>query len=128
MIKTSVIIGASGTAITVVTNKNIAIALGSGDLPVFSTPSMIALMEEASAKVLKEFLEDTAASVGIMVNIEHLAASGLGAKITATARVESVDGRKIVFSVTAKDEKQEIGKGSHVRFIVDKEKFINKLS
>ncbi|MCL2847348.1 MAG: thioesterase family protein [Firmicutes bacterium] len=127
MIKKPITLGVCGEVSTVVTHNNTAIALGSGDLPVFSTPSMIALMEEASAKLLQTFLEDSASSVGTAVNIEHLSASGLGVAITATAKIQEIDGRKVVFIVTAKDENNEIGRGVHTRFIIDKAKFLAKL-
>lgn len=119
--------GLIGTATTVVTDNNTAIAMGSGALPVFATPSMCALMEEAACNAVNSCLEDGMGSVGISLNILHSAPSALGAQITATAQLTSVEGRKLVFSIQAKDEHGMIGKGTHERFIIDNEKFMNKL-
>lgn len=119
--------GLIGTATTIVTDKNTAIAMGSGALPVFATPSMCALMEEAACNAVNGCLEDGMGSVGISLNILHSAPSALGAQITATAQLTSVEGRKLVFSIQAKDEHGTIGKGTHERFIIDNEKFMGKL-
>ena len=99
--------GLTGTAETVVRETNTALAMGSGSLHVFATPSMIALMT--------------------LVNITHDAATGMGKKVTATATLTAVKGRKLVFEITAADEDKQIGKGTHERFIVNKEKFMAKL-
>jgi predicted thioesterase len=121
-------IGASGTANTTVTEKNTAKTVGSGSLEVFSTPMMIALMEEAACNCLANYLEAGQTSVGTMINAAHMAASPVGAKITATATVGVVEKRKITFIVTAQDGNNvEIGKGSHERFIVDADRFMEKL-
>lgn len=119
--------GLIGTATTVVTDNNTAIAMGSGSLPVFATPSMCALMEEAACNAVNACLDDGMGSVGISLNILHSAPSALGAQITATAQLTSVEGRKLVFSIEAKDEHGLIGKGTHERFIIDNEKFMNKV-
>ncbi len=119
--------GLAGTATTTVTETNTAIAMGSGALPVFSTPSMCALMEEAACNAINSSLEPGMGSVGISLNITHGAPSALGAVITATAMLTAVEDRKLVFSIEAKDEHGIIGKGSHERFIINNEKFMNKL-
>lgn len=119
--------GLTGTAQTIVTDKNTAIAMGSGSLPVFATPSMCALMEEAACNAVNAALEEGMGSVGISLSITHSAPSSLGAQITATAQLTAVEGRKLVFSVEARDEHGLIGKGSHERFIIDNEKFMAKL-
>ena len=121
-------IGTTATAIAVVGNKNTAKAVGSGDLDVFGTPMMIALMEEAACNCLKGFLDATQSSVGTQVNIAHTAASPVGANITATAVMISAEGRKVEFSVSARDEVNEIGNGTHTRVIIDKEKFMSRLT
>ena len=120
-------VGKIGTAKTTVSDKNTAKTVGSGSLNVFSTPMMIALMEEAACDALADSLESGQTSVGTKVNILHLAASTLGKEITASATVDSVDGKKVSFTVQAFDGDTEIGKGTHDRFIVDAEKFMNKL-
>ena len=120
-------IGKSATVTTVVCDENTAKAVGSGSLPVFSTPMMIALMEQAACECIADMLEPGQTSVGTMISAEHLAASPLGAKISATARVEKIDGRKVFFVVNASDEKNEIGKGTHERFVVDSARFMARL-
>jgi len=119
--------GKSGTATTTVTVKNTAKTVGSGSLDVFSTPMMIALMEQAACECLADGLEPCQTSVGTQINVAHTAASALGAIISATATIEQVDGRKILFAVTASDGTNEIGYGTHERFIVDAEKFMARL-
>ena len=120
-------IGCMGTASTEVSSDNVASAVGSGSLNVFSTPMMIALMEQAACNALSEFMHEDDTTVGTLVNVSHLAASVVGKMITAKATVISIDGRKISFEVSASDGDNEIGNGSHVRFIVNKEKFMSKI-
>jgi len=115
-------IGKSGSASTIVKENNTAKAVGSGSLDVFSTPMMIALMEEAACNALSGDC-----SVGTEISVQHTAASPLGAEITATATITAVDGRKISFTVSARDNNNEIGKGTHTRFIVDAERFMAKI-
>ena len=119
--------GLAGTAETVVRETNTALAMGSGSLHVFATPSMIALMEQAACNAVAACLDEESTSVGTLVNITHDAATGMGKKVTATATLVEVQGRKLVFEVTAADEDKQIGKGTHDRFIVNKEKFMAKL-
>lgn len=119
--------GLTGTAETVVRETNTALAMGSGSLHVFATPSMIALMEQAACNAVAACLDEESTSVGTLVNVTHDAAAGMGKKVTATATLVEVQGRKLVFEVTAADEDKQIGKGTHERFIVNKEKFMAKL-
>lgn len=119
--------GLTGTAETVVRETNTALAMGSGSLHVFATPSMIALMEQAACNAVAACLDEESTSVGTLVNITHDAATALGKKVTATATLVEVQGRKLVFEVTAADEDKQIGKGRHERFIINKEKFMAKL-
>lgn len=119
--------GLAGTAETIVRETNTAIAMGSGSLHVFATPSMIALMEQAACNAVAACLDEESTSVGTLVNITHDAATGMGKKVTATATLTAVEGRKLVFEITAADEDKQIGKGTHERFIVNKEKFMAKL-
>lgn len=119
-------VGLKGT-VTETVNENItAEKVGSGSLPVFATPMMVALMEKAACKALENSLDEGTTSVGTMVNIEHVAATPVGMEVTVTATVTAVDGRKISFSVEAFDEVGLIGKGTHDRFIVNAEKFTAK--
>jgi len=119
--------GLAGTAETIVRETNTAIVMGSGSLHVFATPSMIALMEQAACNAVAACLDEESTSVGTLVNITHDAATGMGKKVTATATLTAVKGRKLVFEITAADEDKQIGKGTHERFIVNKEKFMAKL-
>lgn len=119
--------GLAGTAETVVRETNTALAMGSGSLHVFATPSMIALMEQAACNAVAGSLDEESTSVGTLVNITHNAATGMGKKVTAIATLTAVEGRKLVFEITAADEDKQIGKGTHERFIVNKEKFMAKL-
>lgn len=119
--------GLTGTAETVVRETNTALAMGSGSLNVFATPSMIALMEQAACNAVAACLDEESTSVGTLVNITHGAATSMGKKVTATATLTAVEGRKLVFEITAADEDKQIGKGTHERFIVNKEKFMAKL-
>ncbi len=120
-------IGLSAQSEVVVNENNTAIAMGSGDLAVFATPSMIALMENAAMKAIAEALPEGSTSVGTEMNSTHIKASKLGATIVATAVVTAVEGRKITFNVGARDGESIIGEGVHTRFIVDREKFMSKL-
>ena len=120
--------GLSGTAKTVVTDKNTAQTMRSGSLPVFATPAMCALMEEAACAALLGCLDPGMGSVGVSLNISHDAPSAMGEEITATAQLTSVEGRKLKFTVVAKDQHGVIGKGCHERFIIDNEKFMGKLA
>lgn len=119
--------GLTGTAETVVRETNTALAMGSGSLHVFATPSMIALMEQAACNAVAACLDEESTSVGTLVNITHDAATSMGKKVTAKATLVEVQGRKLVFEVTAADEDKQIGKGRHERFIINKEKFMAKL-
>lgn len=119
--------GLAGTAETIVRETNTAIVMGSGSLQVFATPCMVALMEQAACNAVDPCFNDSESSVGTLVNITHDAATALGKKVTATATLVEVQGRKLVFEITAADEDKQIGKGTHERFIVNKEKFMAKL-
>ena len=119
--------GLTGTAETVVRETNTALAMGSGSLHVFATPGMIALMEQAACNAVAACLDEESTSVGTVENVTHDAATGMGKAVTATATLVEVQGRKLVFEVTAADEDKKIGQGTHERFIVNKEKFMAKL-
>ena len=119
--------GVSASCTTTVTAENTAAAMGSGDLPVFATPAMVALMEHAAMDAVAGSLPAGSTTVGSEMNATHLKPSGLGAEITATAVLTAVEGRKLTFNVGARDAQGMIGEGTHVRYIVDREKFMSKL-
>lgn len=112
---------------TRVDNTNTAAALGSGDMDVFATPAMVALMENAAWEAVAAYLPEGSSTVGTKVDVSHDRATGVGDIVTAEAVLEEVDGRRLVFCVTVSDSKGEIGKGRHERFVVDRERFLSKL-
>lgn len=120
-------IGLTFTSTTVVDNTNTAVALGSGDMEVFATPAMVALMENAAMNAVAPHLEAGQTTVGTEISTTHIKASALGATITATATLTAVEGRKLTFAVTAHDGDNIIGEGTHTRFIVDRERFLAKV-
>ena len=111
--------GLVGEAQTVVDSHNVASAYGSGSIDVFSTPAMIALMENAARACVDQHLPQGSISVGTRVDVRHLAATPVGASVTARAELIEVDGRRLVFRVTASDPTETIGEGAHERAIVD---------
>lgn len=118
--------GVSARSTATVTRENTAAAMGSGDLAVFATPAMVALMENAAMTAVAGELPAGATTVGAEMNVTHIKPSGLGAAITATAVLTGVEGRKLTFNVGARDEAGMIGEGVHVRYVVDREKFLTK--
>lgn len=108
---------------------NTAVAVGSGSLEVFGTPCMIALMEKATVNAVAPFLENDETTVGTQINVSHCKASAVGAVIAARAELSEVQGRKLVFDVSAVDDKGDvIGEGRIERFVVFAERFMSKLS
>ena len=119
--------GLSARSAATVAAGNTAAAMGSGDLAVFATPAMVALMENAAMTAVAGELPEGATTVGSEMNVTHIKPSGLGAEITATAVLAEVEGRKLTFNVGARDAEGLIGEGIHVRYIVDREKFMAKV-
>ncbi len=118
--------GIKGYATTSVNNNNTAENVGSGLLPVFSTPSMIALLEMAACNCIEKELDDGFTSVGTLINVKHLAATPVGMNVKAEATLTEIDGRRLVFDIKVYDDTTLIGDGSHERFIVNSEKFLSK--
>ncbi len=119
-------VGLAGEVMAQVDSSNTARTMGSGDLEVFATPSMIALMEKAATNALKEHMPLDSSSVGTLIDVRHLAATPVGMTVTAKAVLTAVEGKRLVFSVEAFDDKDKIGEGTHERFIVNCERFIAK--
>lgn len=119
-------IGIVGTQEKVVTEELSARALGSGTLAVFATPAMIALMEETAWKSVQGYLQEGEGSVGISINMRHLAATPLGMRVRCESELTEVDGRRLTFSVKVYDERGLIGEGTHERFVISNEKFQQK--
>ena len=107
-----------------VEEKDTAETYGSGTLRVFATPAMIALMENTAMNAVADGLEDGEATVGTEINVKHLSATPVGGTVTCEAELTEVDGRQLVFSVKAFDDKGPIGEGIHKRFIIKTEKFL----
>ena len=111
---------------TLVEREDTAKEVGSGDLLVYATPCMVALMEGAACEAIAEALPDTQTTVGIALNIEHISATPVGLDVRAEAEVTAVEGKVITFAVRAFDEVGEIGNGTHKRVIVNTQKFLAK--
>ncbi len=120
--------GIRGEQSVEVVYENTAAAVGSGLLPVFSTPELVALMENAASESVRPYLEEGWGSVGTEVNIRHLAATPIGMHIRCESELTEVDGRRLVFSVKAYDEAELVGEGTHVRFLINDERFLNKVN
>ncbi len=119
-------IGMTGTAETHVTEENTAAAMGSGDLMVFATPAMVALMEEAAVNCVRGALTEEQSTVGTMLSITHSSATPVGLDVKAEATLTAVDGRRLSFQVKAYDRAGLIGEGTHERVLIDCERFLNK--
>ena len=122
----SISVGLKGRCETVVVQENTAAAVGSGLLPVFATPMMVALMENAAVNAISDHLAEGEGSVGTHMDISHDSATPIGMKVWAEAELTAADGRALTFAVTAYDERGPIGKGVHRRFIIQNEKFMTK--
>ena len=110
-----------------VTEKNIATEYGSsGSVEVFGTPAMVALMEESASKAVDKYLPEGFATVGVHLDIKHIAATPIGMNVTANAKLVGIDGKKLFFDVEAFDEKEKIGSGTHQRYIIELDKFLGK--
>lgn len=120
-------IGLHGEVSTTVGEAQTAAAFGAGGVHVFGTPVMIGLMENAAWTAVQPELPDGETTVGTLVNVRHLAATPLGGHVTATAELVEVDGRRFVFRVTAHDDKQLIGEGTHERVRVNLERFMARV-
>lgn len=119
-------IGIKGKEEITVNTENSAKTMGSGTLDVFATPAMIALMEKTAWKSVQNHLEDGQGTVGISLNVKHVAATPLGMKVYCESELTEVDGKKLVFTVKAFDEAGLIGEGTHERFVITNEKFQQK--
>ncbi len=119
--------GVKNRRIFKVGEEHIASFLGSGDVSVLSTPSMIAFMEETCRTSVEDKLEEGKTTVGTRVEISHLRAAPLGAEIEVTSELVEVDGRRLRFRVEAYWNGKKIGEGFHERFIVDRDRFLSKI-
>ena len=119
-------VGMKAEVVTLAEREDTAKEVGSGDLLVYATPCMVALMEGAACEAIADALPDTQTTVGTMLNIEHISATPVGLEVRAEAEVTAVEGKVITFNVTAYDEAGVIGKGPQKRVIVNSQKFLDK--
>ena len=118
--------GIKGVQTEVVSEDKTAKSMGSGELKVYATPSMIALMEKTAYISVASELEEGQGTVGTLINVKHLAATPLGMEVKCESELVEVDGRRLVFDVKVYDETGLIGEGTHERFIIFNEKFQSK--
>ncbi len=118
--------GLSGTAELLVTDDCTAIALESGDVPVLATPKVVALAELASVRAVDGTLKDGETTVGMRVQLDHLAPTAIGHRVRATARLTKVEGRRLTFNVAVRDERGLIAAGTFTRAVVDRQRFLEK--
>lgn len=119
-------VGIQGQAEALVEQEDTAKAVGSGDLLVYATPCMVALMEGAACESIAPYLAEGESSVGISMNVAHTSATPVGMEVRAESRVTAVDGRKVTFEITAFDEKGKIGRATHERVVIKAERFLEK--
>ncbi|MEA4848434.1 MAG: thioesterase family protein [Clostridiaceae bacterium] len=118
--------GMSAEAAKTVTEDDTAVKFGSGGVKVFATPMMIALMENAALNAVDPHLGEDFATVGLSLNVKHMAATPVGMKVTARAELISIEGKKLTFKVEAYDEQEKIGEGIHERYIITLSRFLEK--
>lgn len=119
--------GLSSILDVTVTKELTAMKFGSGDLEVYATPAMIALMENASKEAVTSYLSEGFTTVGIEINAKHIKATPVGMKVKCEAILTKIEGKKLFFNVTAWDETSKIGEGTHVRYIVNNEEFMKRV-
>lgn len=118
--------GITGLDEVEVTQANTAESVGSGTLPVFATPAMLASMEKAAYTSVQPYLDEGCGTVGILLNAEHLAASPIGMHVRTESELTEIDGRVLTFSVRSYAGGELIGKGTHKRCIINSERFLSK--
>lgn len=119
--------GVKGKEELVVTFEDTAAKYGSGLVEVYATPAMVALMEKTCLQSVLSYLPEGHGTVGIKIDVTHSKATPVGMKVTCESTLIEVDRRRLVFEVQAYDEKAEIGRGRHERFVIDTSKFMEKL-
>ena len=119
-------VGMKAEVFSNVEREDTAKEVGSGDLLVYATPCMVALMEGAACEAIAEALQEEQTTVGIALNIEHTSATPVGLEVHAEAEVTAVEGKVITFDVKAYDEAGEIGHGTHKRVIINSQKFLER--
>ena len=121
-------IGLTAKAEKTVAASDTAKAVASGAADVFSTPALIALMENAAFAAVQPYLEAGQSTVGARIDAKHIAATPVGMNVSANAILTAVDGRKLEFEINAFDEREKIGEAKHTRYIIDEKRFMQKVS
>ncbi len=116
--------GITGAASIRVTEANTAQALGSGSVPVYATPALVALLEQAAVDALAAHLPAELISVGVRIDVQHLAATPIGLEVRAQATLRAQEGRVLFFDVAAYDAVEQIARGVHERVMVDQQRFL----
>ena len=119
--------GLVGEATLVVEETHTARHLGSGGVNVLATPIMVKLMEEAARNAVEPKLESGHLTVGAELHVKHLAPTPMGMRVTARAELLAVDGRMLTFHLEARDEREKVGEGTHVRAIINLERFLARV-
>ena len=119
-------VGLTAEAQELVSQENTAKKYGSGSIEVYATPAMVGLMENAAVNAVDHLLPEGYATVGIHLDVKHLKATPVGMKVTAKALLKEIDGKKLFFTVQAFDEKELVGEGTHTRYIIEVDKFLEK--
>jgi predicted thioesterase len=120
--------GIYGELTLTVTEQWTAASYGSGLVPAFATPAMIALIEGASVNAIRGYLDTGQTSVGVEVNVKHLAATPVGMKVRARAEVILANSNRVAFRVEVWDEIEKVGEGTHIRAIVDESRFLARMA
>ncbi|MFI6499397.1 thioesterase family protein [Nonomuraea typhae] len=118
--------GLRAQVLIMVEREDTAAKVGSGDVPVLATPRLLALAEAATLEAVRPHLAGSQTSVGTRVQLEHLAASPVGAHVEVSVELIEVDGRRLVFSFTARDRAKTVGQGTVERVVVDRAKFLER--
>ena len=118
----------TGAAATVVTAATTAQALGSGSVPVYATPALVALLEQAAVDALAAHLPPGTTTVGVRIDVQHLAATPVGLAVRAQATLRSQDGRQITFDIVAHDDVEKIAEAVHQRVLVDQGRFLARVA
>ncbi len=119
-------VGMKGTAENLCEREDTALEVGSGSLLVYATPCMAALMEAAACAAIEEALSESETTVGIELNLKHIAATPVGMEVRAEAEVTAVEGKIFTFQITAYDEAGKIGEATHKRALVNSQRFLEK--
>ena len=120
--------GSSASVDLAVSDADTAVTMLSGEVPVLATPRLVALFEQTAMRAIEGQLEPNQTTVGMRVQVDHLAPTEVGAVVTAEATLDKVEGKRLVFTVSAKDARGLVGAGKVTRVIVDIDRFLEKLS